>query len=545
MEKQITRTKFIFLAVLPSLAILASLLYLIIRTILLLISDYQWFEKLLAICLLGAEVFIVIHGIGYFINIFHILFKKRTLLSQEESLEPINKYPPIAVVLASYKEPLDVVENTLTCFYNLTYPNKQIFLLDDTRYELPADNYNELETYKKDVEALCQKMNINLFRRKWHGAKAGMINDFLDYIEGHPKEGSILYQYSKETYQNPKYIAIFDADQNPSPDFLKDLVIKMETNPKLAFIQTPQYYTNFEFNRIARASGLLQAVFYEYICEGKSIKDAMFCCGTNVVFRVNALIDVGGFDDTSVTEDFATSLKFHLKGWQSAYYNKASAFGMGPEDLGGYFKQQFRWALGTVGLIRDILREIIRGKNKLSFAKWWEYFLSSTHYFIGLVFFIMVICPVIYIFFDVPSYFASPDIYFLFFLPYIILSLGTFSYTLIRRQYKIKDILIGQLLISISFPVYIKACLCALLGIKGQFVVTPKGQSSSLPMKNIWAQISLSIICFSSVIWGVNRLIYERRPIIGLCVNIFWCLYNFLLLSSILYFNNPDERENR
>ncbi len=185
---------------------------------------------------------------------------------------------------------------------------------------------------------------------------------------------------------------------NPFPEFVEPLAARMEANPKLAFIQTPQYYTNFDSNRIAHASGLQQAVFYEYICEGKSLTDAMFCCGTNVIFRREALMDVGGFDETSVTEDFATSLKFHLKGWRSAYIGKVMAFGMGPEDLGGFFKQQFRWALGTVGLFRTVLGFFLRHPKQLVFVKWWEYFLSSTHYFIGLVFLILVLCPLLYMF---------------------------------------------------------------------------------------------------------------------------------------------------
>ena len=92
------------------------------------------------------------------------------------------------------------------------------------------------------------------------------------------------------------------------------------------------------------------------------------------MFRREALMDVGGFDESSVTEDFATSLKFHSKGWHSTYLNKVCAFGLGPEDLGGYFKQQYRWALGTVGLFRTILGTMISSPGLLSPGKWWEYF---------------------------------------------------------------------------------------------------------------------------------------------------------------------------
>jgi len=254
-------------------------------------------------------------------------------------------------------------------------------------------------------------------------------------------------------------------------------------------------------------------------------------------------MDVGGFDESSVTEDFATSLNFHFNGWSSAYLNKVAAFGMGPEDLGGYFKQQFRWSLGTVGLLRPIVKAFLQSPGKLSFSKWWEYFLSSTHYFIGIVFLITALCPMIYIFFNVPTYFAKPEIYIIFFLPYIVMTLATFYWTLGKRNYRTKDLILGQLLIAITFPVYVKASVLSLLGVKGTFGITPKGGSSALPLTALWPQLFIIIINFSAIIWGINRLIYEREPFAAILVNTFWCLYHFIMLSSIFYFNNPEGTE--
>jgi cellulose synthase (UDP-forming) len=286
-------------------------------------------------------------------------------------------------------------------------------------------------------------------------------------------------------------------------------------------------------------------IFFEYICEGKSTQDAMFCCGTNVIFRREALMDVGGFDESSVTEDFATSLKFHIRGWRSAYCNEVLAFNLGPEDLGGYFKQQFRWALGSVGVLRQIGRAFLQGPRRLTFSKWWEYFISSTHYFIGLVFLILVCCPILYLFLGVPTFLAKPKIYLVFFLPYIVLTLSTFFWTLKARMYRVRDVILGQLLLAITFPVYTKACLSALLGIRGKFVVTPKGNSTVLPLKNLWPQLSMWVLSFAAIVWGINRLFYEEVPVVALLANMIWCLYHFGILSSVLYLNDPVEEEDK
>ncbi len=530
-------------AALLVLTMIFVFLYLIVRTILFFEADYHWYEKTLAAFLLLAELFIMIHSFGYFLNILHVI-RYGKIGPQKPVPEPdprLAEYPPVAILVASYHEPLEVLEDTLTCFYNLTYPNKHLYFLDDTRYDLATADAQALAQYRSEINQLCQDIGINLFRRKWRGAKAGIINDFLEFIAGRHKDGFEFTPYADTPRQGPeKYVIVFDADMNPFPDFVEPLVARMETEPRLAFIQTPQYYSNFDNNRVARAAGLQQAVFYEYICEGKSISDAMFCCGTNVIFRREAFEDVGGFDESSVTEDIATSLKFHLKGWHSAYLNKVCAFGMGPEDLGAYFKQQFRWALGTIGLGRMMLLKFLRHPKALPLVKWWEYFLSGTHYFVGWAFFILMSCPILYLLWGVPAYFAKPELYFLVFFPYIALSLSVFLLTLERRHYAAREMFVGQLLIGLSFPVFMKASLLGMLGVKGTFGITPKGRSLSLPLWGLWPQVAVCLLCAFAVVWGINRWMYEPVPGFAILMNVFWCLYHLLIVStSVLFFNRP------
>lgn len=528
------------------LSIIVAFIYLVTR-IVLFVEDTKltWYEDLSAIILLLAETFIIIHGIGYFSEILKVLFTYETLKDQREEVKELETYPLVDILIPSYNEPISVLKETLICTFNLTYKNKRVFLLDDTRYD--QNPSKELLEYRDQIDELCQSLKANVFRRKWRGAKAGIINDFLDFVQGRDKDGFSLvsYQEKEETFSKPDYVVVFDADQNPFYDFLEPLIYEMEQNKKIAFIQTPQHYTNFESNRVARASSLQQVVFYEYICVGKSVKNAMFCCGTNVAFRVEALIDVGGFDEGSVTEDFSTSLKFHLKGWTTKYHSKVSAFGLGPEDLGNYFKQQYRWAFGTIECFKKIVFEFIKNPKQLPMVVWWEYFLSGTHYFIGFVYFILIIMPIIYLFLGVPSYFASPEIYAIVFIPYFVMTVVAFFWTLRRRNYKIKDLILGQFLMLISFPIYMRAAVNAILGRKAKFEVTSKEGSGATPLKALWPQLAVGLLCFMAVVWGLNKLYYERLLILALLINMWWTFYNFLVLSTVFYFNNPKEEKKK
>ena len=529
--KQI-KTRLLVAALLVAIGLAGG--YVIIRLVLFLTADYSWVEKLAAGLLIIAETFIIIHGVNYFRHIL-VVQRKHGALSNVPTENALKTSPPVAIIVSSFREPLGVIENTLVCFHNLTYANKNIYLLDDTRYD--RGNPEENLRYRAAVDALCQRIGIPVFRRKWHGAKAGMINDFLAFRGGENRDDFEIQSWGKPLGEQEKYIMVFDADMNPFPDAAESLVAAMESDPKMAFIQTPQYYTNFEGNRIARAAGLQQAVFYEYICEGKGAEGAMFCCGTNVIFRREALVSVGGFDETSVTEDIATSVKFHMHGWHSAYSPKVCAFGMGPEDLGSYFKQQFRWALGTLSLIRGLLGLFVHHARSMSPLLWWEYIVSSTYYLVGTVFLIMVLTPVFYLILRIPTYFARPEIYFTAFVPYFALTMLVFFTTLSERQYRFRDIIQGQLLIAVSFPVYLQAAWWALINKRGRFVVTPKAGANALPLKNLLPQLLVLILCYMAIVWGGCRVYYEREIVSAVLVNMFWCVYHMLLLSSVFYFN--------
>lgn len=491
------------------LAIIAAMVYIVVRTVLLYISRYENVDIVLAVLLISAECFILLHGIGYMVNII----RTRSSVSSggpELLTKPLSEedLPSVAILVPARHEPRHILEKTFLTINNIAYENKKVYFLED----------NVEASYQKEAEEIAREYGVTLFRRTkpWHGAKAGIVNDCLEQL-------------------TEKYTVVFDADQNPMPDFLKVIVPMMEANDKLAFIQTPQFYSNIGVNRIARASVLQQAVFYEFICEGKGVADAMFCCGTNVIFRTSALKSVGGMDESTVTEDFATSLRLHMAGYRSLYYNHVYAFGMGPEDLIGYFKQQFRWAAGTIMVFKKVLKQFLLRPFSLKLNQWIEYALSSTYYFVGWAFFIIIACPIIFIFWKVPSFYAQPEVYFLAFLPYLILSVSIFYYALRKRNFKPRDIIMGQLLAALTFPIYMKAAVEAVLGTKISFGVTPKVKRGAVPYRALWMQLAVVIVAFVAVVWAGNRYIYEHHT--ALLVNAFWVFYQFLVFSSVFYFN--------
>ena len=168
-------------------------------------------------------------------------------------------------------------------------------------------------------------------------------------------------------------------------------------------------------------------------------------------------------------------------------------------------------------------------------GQWFQYLLSSTYYLVGFAYFILILGPLLYIFFKVPSFFANPSVYFLSFMPYLLLSTGVFYFSLRKRNYKLRDLVLGQLLGTSTFYAYIKAAVVAFLGLKISFGVTSKAKGGAVPYRLLWPQLAVMAATFIALVWAVNRFVYEHEP--ALIINGFWSFYQFLIFASIFYFN--------
>jgi len=497
-------------------SVVASLFLMIIiygmtRTIFTYYADYDALERTLAICFLASEAFIMFHAFGYFMNIYRLCSPNR---SGEPAVVPIpDPAPSVAILVPARHEPKEVLAATFRAVQSMVYSNKEVYFLDDS-----SD-----EKYLREAEELAVALNLKLFRRKIRrGAKAGVINDCVKSLDH-------------------KYIVIFDADQCPMSGFLSATIPFMEADPKLAFVQTPQFYSNLGFSRVSLANNIQQAVFYEYICEGKSATEAMICCGTNVVLRREALTGAGGLDESTVTEDFATSVKLHAQGWKTLYYNHVLCFGMGPEDLGSYFQQQNRWAIGNVGVLRKILKRLFCAPKSLRFGQWLEYFITGSYYLVSWAYLFLILCPIAYIFFNVPSFFMSGYFYGFTFFPYFILSLSIFFSCMMSRHYTWRQLFLAQLLSFITLPVYMRASFNGIIGRRGSFNITSKDHSSRIPYRYLWPQILLWSLNLAAATWAAHRLYHEHTAAIAL--NLCWVVWHFLMFSSIFYFNEENTLE--
>lgn len=508
-EKTDSRHRVVRMLVVFAMVCLVFLcLYVVFRSLAIFNAGYSPVDYIFAGALLVSELFVAVHAVGYFWAVFRSSSRPNTSRSE---VFTSYKNPPVAVYLATYNEPGEIIEDTLASIISMDYPNLEIYLNCDSPKEAQA----------KMAQALAEKYGVNFYHRVPNtGYKAGGINLFLGRL------GKDL--------PDAKYMIVLDADSKPVRTFASELVAIAEAKPNVAFVQTPQYYANVGESPVAMGASASQSVFYEYICEAKAESKAMICCGTNVLFRVEALNSVGGFDESSVTEDFATSIRLHSNGWDSHYHNNVYVMGVGPETMGAYFVQQSRWAIGTFGIfLRGVLPRLF--KPNLSFGQKFEYFLSGSYYFVGITQLIQLICPVAFLLFGVRPLISDPLAYLAAFLPNLIFSNVLFYFSMTQRRYRIKSLIASQAINFITFWVYAVAVWGALLNKRKAFGVTPKGQGEPLPWLVFWPQLFFMVASLVAGCVGVWRL--ASTGDLPMIFNIFWAFYHVLILSSIFYFN--------
>lgn len=368
----------------------------------------------------------------------------------------------------------------------------------------------------REPEILAQQLGVTCITRKTGGgAKAGNIENARQLVGA---TGRAL-------------VVIFDADQVAHPDFLLR-TIKPFSDTEVGWVQTGQYYSNTD-NPVARWANDQQALFYHLLCPGKAAHNAAFICGTNVMIRAAALDEIGGLPQDSVTEDFAASIQLHAR-WRSIYLSGVLAQGLGPMDLAAYFKQQRRWAIGTLSVLRTHWRLLLLPrKHGLRLTQRLQYILACTHYLSGIRDLIYIIAPLLYVDFGFPAVKGARLETFLWhFLPYWCASMSAFIYAAWKRT-GWRGMVIG----FASFPVLVGALMSVLIRHNGAFTVTSKRRANRVSLAVAMPHALAFVASVAALVWNwrTHNLLEGTAFFVQL-----WLIYITVMLSLSLWLAVQD-----
>lgn len=292
--------------------------------------------------------------------------------------------PHVLIVIPTYHEGVAVLEKTLTAVSQIDYPRDKITVVigDDGKDDTVRDFMNgSFPMFRYHRRMLLQGH-----------AKAGNINDIL-FASDDP-----TVNYLDHLLYEGDYVLVLDCDMVPEPDILLRLLPLFWDGSRLdercAFVQSPQAFYN-----IRGYDWLGQHYFFFYQVVQKAYSGFSLgvpCCGTNVVFDRKKLMDIGGFQYGSVTEDFNTSLLMHSQGLVSRYYTGRTACGMSPLSLVEFYHQRKRWSIGGLQIVFS--RQYGSRVRRLPLVYQWVYTFSGVSPLVSVFLLVLMMGPLLDLF---------------------------------------------------------------------------------------------------------------------------------------------------
>ncbi|CAA7396094.1 unnamed protein product [Spirodela intermedia] len=263
--------------------------------------------------------------------------------------------------------------------------------------------YNEKEVYKLSIGAACRLLwppdriiiqvlddstdylireMVELECKSWASQGVNIMYELRDGRKGY-KAGALKSGMRRSYVQRCEFVAVFDADFRPEPDFLRRTVPFLVHNPRIALVQARWDFVNYKECLMTRIQKMSLDYHFKVEQEAGSSAQGFFGFnGTAGVWRISALNEAGGWEDRTTVEDMDLSIRACLKGWRFLYVGDVKVKSELPSTLRSYRDQQHRWTCGGVNLFRKMGLEILRAKEV---SPWKKLYLIYNFFFVRKV----------------------------------------------------------------------------------------------------------------------------------------------------------------
>jgi cellulose synthase/poly-beta-1,6-N-acetylglucosamine synthase-like glycosyltransferase len=240
--------------------------------------------------------------------------------------EPDDSWPVVTIQLPLYNE-ATVAERLIDACARIDYPRRrlEIQVLDDST----DDTVNVVEkrvSYWQDRGLDI----VHIHRTDRTGYKAGALENGIRLARG-------------------DYVAVFDADFLPQPEFLRQMMPKFFEDENLGMVQARWGHINQDHSLLTQVQAFgLDAHF----AIEQHVRQRSGCFmnfnGTAGIWKRECIQDAGGWQHDTLTEDLDLSYRAQLNGWRFEYVPTVEVPAELPADMNALRTQQFRWTKGAV-----------------------------------------------------------------------------------------------------------------------------------------------------------------------------------------------------
>jgi cellulose synthase/poly-beta-1,6-N-acetylglucosamine synthase-like glycosyltransferase len=250
--------------------------------------------------------------------------------------------PTVTIQLPLYNE-MYVADRLIERVCRIDYPRNrlEIQVLDDSTDE--TSEIAELAVRRYAAQGIDIKY---IHRSDRTGYKAGALDEALRVAKG-------------------EFIAIFDADFSPSPDFLMRTIHHF-TDEKVAMVQTRWGHINEDYSLLTKIQAILLDAHFVIEHGGRNRSGCFFNFnGTAGIWRRDAISDAGGWQHDTLTEDLDLSYRAQLRGWQFVFLPDHVAPAELPVEMNAFKSQQHRWAKGSIQTFLKLMPAILHSNLPL------------------------------------------------------------------------------------------------------------------------------------------------------------------------------------
>jgi cellulose synthase (UDP-forming) len=453
------------------------------------------------------STFFLTWNLGY---AFSIHRRSRRLDSSQNSA--LGSFPSVSIIVPVYQENINVLGAMVEGFVKLDYPagKLDLYVCDDT-----VDPAQRAAASKLCMDKGGDRVHY-CTRSSRRGFKAGAINDILPRITS-------------------KYSIMLDVDHVPLPDMVRTLV-SAKLNSQADFLMFPQYFRNEDENTVTVSSSMKQLVDYRIDRLGRCVTNSAFCVTTNWIVETESLRSLGGLDETTVTEDLATGLIAHSKGFKIDLIDEKLALGLAPNNLESWRRQQYRWSSGTFKVAKTIFP---KAWPRLTWHQRMDYTLSISWYLCGIFTFFLYVFPIatalgvkFFRYGSLPEFLSLT-------LSLIALSWLLTSYPVYLESRSVKRTLIAQAASLALGDVYVRALISALRRKKQIFSVTRKDSIGRLKPGSALRSLRFHFF-FVAIGAAVALHSMVTNQSLASMVNVGWIWYNnlWVIISALILGRN-------
>ena len=249
--------------------------------------------------------------------------------------------PRVLVQVPVFNEPA-VVERAIDAVAALAYPALEIQILDDSTDATVGIVDRAVARHR------ARGVAIRVLRRpRRTGFKAGALAAGLEQSDA-------------------EYVAVFDADFVPPPDFVQRALPLFESPGRVACVQGRWGHLNRTQNRLTRAQAVGADAHFLVQQFGRAARGAFLNFnGTAGMWARAAIEEAGGWRGDTLTEDLDLSYRAQIAGWRIVFDEELVVPAELPPTLDAYKSQQRRWACGSIQCARKFLGTIWRSRLPL------------------------------------------------------------------------------------------------------------------------------------------------------------------------------------